>query len=275
LMDTRIVEAAREICLVHEKRPPGKLNLLLMGDTGTGKTRAAITARQPVLIHSMDPEGTRTRELQPFIRNSSVLVEHFENDSWKSPMTFQRWYKRFNDLKSMGFFDHLGTYMIDSITFMVRWIGYDIVRCSPTPTRNRTLAQNDYKTLLWTILDLLGDVLELPCDVIVTGHLGIERDEVTGAMETALLLDGKQSREIPNMFTEKWISRVLRTTAMPEYRFQVINDGKYKASTRIGGGVFEMLEKQDIKALLRKAGLDASDKPNLSTQEGAPKGEKP
>jgi hypothetical protein len=50
-----------------------------------------------------------------------------------------------------------------------------------------------------------------------------------------------------------------------EYTILTRNTGLYKARTRLGrNNLFDTYEKPDIKALLKKAGMDDSDRPLLN-----------
>ena len=101
------------------------------------------------------------------------------------------------------------------------------------------------------------------CHTVITGHIGIDKDEVSGRMETGLLLANRLAGKVPLVFDEKYITKMERE----DHMLQTKNDGVWKAETRMGGELFDLLEKPDIKALLRKAGKDDSDKPSLFEEE--------
>ncbi|MBT7915201.1 hypothetical protein HN588_14990 [Candidatus Bathyarchaeota archaeon] len=117
----------------------------------------------------------------------------------------------------------------------------------------------DYGMVQITALDWLGVLMGYNCHTVVTGHIGIDKDEVSGRMETGLLLANRLAGKVPLVFDEKYITKMERE----DHRLQTKNDGVWKAETRMGGDQFDMLETPDIKALLRKAGKDDSDKPSL------------
>ena len=103
----------------------------------------------------------------------------------------------------------------------------------------------------------------LPCHVIVTGHIGLTRDEVTGGMESGLMLAGKNSEKVPLVFDEKYVTRTITKSSGTTYELLVKNEGRYKAETRIGGIKFNPIEEPNIKALLKKAGKSWEDRPSL------------
>ena len=114
-----------------------------------------------------------------------------------------------------------------------------------------------------TAVDWLGVLMGYPCHVLVTGHIGLLKDEVSGKVETGLLLAGKLSEKVPLVFDEKYVSMVRNSSSGVQHALLTKNDGYYKAETRMGGSKFQQYEETSIRGLLRKAGRDDSDKDKL------------
>lgn len=259
-------------------------NLLLYGDFGTGKTAIARTCKFPVLIHSFDAGGTKTSLLQPYIEDGNILVDDsFEGDRWKDPKAYRAWEREVSYLKQIGMFDHIGTYILDSATRWADCMMYEIIKMRRTGKSNSPFKDSydcqiqDYGVQQITGVDALDDIMSLPCDVIVTGHIGIDKDEVSGALTTGILLAGKFSAKVPLVFDEKYIACVKSggANSKPVHLLQTHTVGIYKAETRIGGDKFDVYEEPDIKKLLRKAGRSVKDKPSfkeiLGTKQDMPK----
>ena len=106
--------------------------------------------------------------------------------------------------------------------------------------------------------------LNLPCNVVVTGHLEATKNEVSGAVSYRFMTTGKAETTIPLEFDDVWVADTKKTSKGVEYQLITARTGAYLATTRIGRGKFETFEKPDIAYLLKKAGRDASNKPLLT-----------
>lgn len=237
------------------------VNVLNMGHEGTGKTESLLTAPRPLLIDSFDPKGTVSPKFKAGIAEGSILVDRYEHDSWKNPETYRRWEQEYNEKYASGIFEHLGTYSIDSLTGLSKILMYFILKDGGRP--GTTPQIQDYGRNMWIILDLFDKLMSLPCNVIVNGHIALVKDEVEGKVMRGLLIAGQLSDRLPPAFSEKWISKIRQTAQGKTFFFQVHGDGRYRAETRIGSGIFEDEEPQDYRALLKKAGYPFEDKPSL------------
>lgn len=253
--------AAREA--YQAKGRTNKANVLLYGDFGTGKTTMIGTAPKPIWLHSFDPGGTTTAALQALIESGDIIVQDFSGDSYKDPKKFREWEREFGQMQRDSLFEHIGTYAVDSVTKWADALMHEIVKKGGMKN-DGIPQQRDYLVQQMTAVDYLEKFCDLPCNVIVTGHIGLEKDEVTGKLETGLLLAGKLSGKVPLVFDEKWLTRTEGKSDV-RYVVQTRNDGYYKAETRMGGGRFEQFEEPNFQELLRKAGREnaAKDKPRL------------
>lgn len=242
-----------------------KINILNIGKPGTGKTRLAISAPKPVLIHSFDKGGTKTAALKPFIADGSIIADTiFEQDDWKNPRAFRIWETKFAYLLKIGFFEAIGTYILDSATTFADSMMYALLRTGGDKRGSRTgelPGLSDYHLQQYTMIDYLNVMMSLPCTVLVNGHITFIQDAVTEKIETGILLAGKASDKVPLVFDEKYISRFYAGG----WKIQTKTDGLYHAETRVGELVFKQFEEPDLKKLLSKAGIKHDDKPSLSS----------
>lgn len=243
----------------HDERQ-NSFNLLLLGESGSGKTFISRTARGPVHIDSFDPGGTKG--LLPEIAEGRVIVDsRYECDDPKSPKAFELWKKTMQARIRMGYFNHLGTYILDSATTWSDAIMNQILKNAGIAGQAPRFT-HDYGPQKIEIRNWLQLMLNLPCDFIMTGHLEAQKDEVTGAVKYRFLTTGKGDVTIPLLFDEIYIALAAQKGMQKvEYKLLTQKNGAYNAATRIGRDKFETFEEPDIKALLKKAGRPHQDKP--------------
>jgi hypothetical protein len=234
-------------------------NLLLIGEKGTGKTKILQTARKPVHVDSFDPGGTLV--LKQEIKKGLIVPDtRWENEDPYKPRVYSEWKKVFDERRQNKYFDSFGTYCVDSSTswaqsIMAFLLG-KVSQAGEAPKWNR-----DYKPQRTLIENHLRQMLELPCDFILTGHIGpvyegkiIDGEEVQVVVGYRFVSTGQGTIIIPLMFSELWVTTTKDTSKGPEYGVLTSRKGLYLASTRIGDGKFDQIEKPDICGLLKKAG---------------------
>jgi hypothetical protein len=226
---------------------------------GTGKTWLLKTCRRPILIHSFDPGGTKT--LRKEIDEGWIIADtRFEKEDPKNPTAIVKWDKEYDELKRSGFFNHMGTYSIDSATTWAQSIMYEILKKDGRP--GGTPYENNWLPQMTVIENAMRDFTTLPCDCILTCHLDVQKDQVRGKVMATPMLTGKLRIRVPALFDEVYVMMAKETSGDVKYSLLTRNDGLFEARSRLGlDGIFSMYEEPDIKALLRKAGLPADDKP--------------
>lgn len=245
-------------------------NALVLGQVGSGKTTLAGTARKPLYVHSFDPGGTkvfknfnaddpRKKPRNMFETGEVIADTRFEGDDSSQPQAYNQWERQFKEMRSKDMFEHIGTYVVDSFTTWVLALKYQILK-----KKGRTegvMQIHDWQVLGNTVKDVINVMTALPCDVILTGHLTTEKDDVSGRIETRLQAIPSLQTELPLMFDEIYCLEANETPRGVERKLITENTGKYIARTRVGsGGIFETREDPNIKNLLEKAGYPTEDK---------------
>jgi hypothetical protein len=236
-------------------------NAVVYGGLGTGKTSLIRTARKPVLIHSFDPGGTKV--LRDEIAAGSILADtRFENEDPRNPTAFKLFDDEYHRLRSGKFFDQLGTYVIDSVTTWGQCAMNAVLK--KAGRAGGTPQQNDWMPQMMMMENAMRDFVSLPCDCILIGHDDVTKDEASGRMFVGLMITGKLSRRVPLLFDEIYCAQTKETSKGIEYQLLTRATGMYQARSRLGkGGELDTYEIPDIKHILKKVGMDASDKPNL------------
>jgi hypothetical protein len=235
-------------------------NLLLLGESGSGKTFLSRTCRAPIHIDSFDSGGTKG--LLPEIREGRIIVDsRFECDDPKNPKAFNEWKIAMDKRIRMGYFNHIGTYILDSATTWSDAIMNQILKAAGIPGDAPRFTK-DYGPQKIEIRNQLQKMLNLPCDFILTGHLEAQKDELIGSVKYKFLTTGKGDVTIPLLFDEIYVALAdQKGMKGVEYKLLTQKNGAYVAATRIGRDKFETFETPDIKAMLKKAGRPCEDKP--------------
>ena len=247
-----------------------RFSALVTGSIGAGKTFLLRTCRLPIHIDSFDPGGTKC--LRDLIDRGDVIADNqWEADDPFSPDKFAKWMKATDVRLHTGYYDHFGTYCLDSAT---TWgdavMSYGLAaagRAGETPRRNQ-----DYMPQKTHMTNYIRKLMSLKCDFILTGHLreneeilsidpktGIERKIVEYRFYTV----GQAVLTIPLLFDEIYVL-IGEGGENPKRKMLIDSQGKYIARSRLkANGKLEAVEQPNIKSLLKKIGISWEDKPKL------------
>jgi hypothetical protein len=249
-----------------------RFSALICGSIGSGKTFLLRTARKPIHIDSFDPGGTKG--LRDLIEAGDVVADtSYEAEDPFNPTAWERWVKRTELRFQIGYFNHFGTYALDSSTkwqdaamnFQLKGAG----RIGGTPQH-----RHDYNPVKITMQNYITKFMNLPCDFIFNGHFredeeiiavdtktGIERKNV----EYRFLTIGQASVTIPLMFDEIYVLQTSPSSEGLKRTLLLESQGKYLARSRLrANGKLDTVEPANIKHLLKKIGMPYEDKPKLS-----------
>ena len=251
-----------------------RFSALVCSGIGSGKTYALSTARKPVHIDSFDPGGTKC--LKPWIDKGEIIVDtEFENEDPFNPTAFALWKKKVDLRFQIGYFDHFGTFAIDSAT---KWMDAAMNaqlslkgRTGEAPQRN-----HDYVPVKIDMQNYISKLMRLSCDFILNGHFKEDTEVLSVDTKTGIekkktqfrfLTIGKAAVTIPLQFDEIYVLETKETSKGYDRYFITEAQGQYIARSRLkSNGKLDVREPADYKALLKKIGLDWQDKPKLELE---------
>jgi hypothetical protein len=235
---------------------------LVYGGSGAGKTRLLSTCRRPIHIDSFDPRGTANVQVKKGIAEGWILADvRYEAEDPFNPTVFALWDREYERRQREKYFDHIGTYCVDSATLWEAAAMNQVLKTAKGGSRAGSQPyEQDYLPAMYMIKNAIKDFLTLPCDIVLTAHENIMQDEATGKMYVTPLFVGKKQNN-PVFFSELYYLQSTRTSAGVKYTMLTQSDGTYRAKTRMGEGIFTANEEPDIKTLLKKAGYEIEDKP--------------
>jgi len=262
----KIKQEAEKIRKMYEEDPRNAtFNGIIHGPIKVGKTSLLKTCPKPVLVHSFDPGGTDV--LKDMITTGEILADtQFESENPFKPKACRLWEDSFNYLYQKNFFNHIGTFVIDSMTTWAQVIMYEVIRRAALKKKDRNPGEapreQDWLPQMAFIENYMRKFLSLPCNCILLGHSDQPKDREGNATgDLGIMITGKLRERVPALFSEIYYLRMKdfktetrELLVKPVYGIQV--------GTRLGnGGKLDKIEEPDIKKIMKKVGLDASDKP--------------
>lgn len=243
-------------------RPPSaqkKTNIIIIGSYRTGKTRCAIeTSPTPVLAHSFDPTGFDTvRHLHD--GKNYILDTQFESDNPHEPTTFRKWDEVYHQMKKDGVFNHIGTFVLDSLTTWCDAAMNVVLDRAGRPGQapvSTDWKKNDWSDQKTIVFNSIQDILSLPCNVIMTAHPTTYQDKVTGATHSAPMLTGNLKDKVPLLFSFIFYALTRQDSTGIKYELLTQPDGQYKAGARLPSGKsLDKYEEPNITNILRNVGV--------------------
>jgi hypothetical protein len=242
-------------------------NALFTGEMGTGKTFILRTARLPVWIDSFDPGGSVC--LEDEINQGKIIADtQYESDDPYKPSAFKKWKKNFDERYKSDFFNHIGTYCIDSSTSFSQAVmdwqlhGGDKVDLQKSRAGEAPKFTKDYTPQKIEMQNRLRRILSLPCDFILTAHLRTIEKKIGTKKDGEDLIDtkyrymavGQAAAFIPTLFNEVYVFQAVERPHRVERRLLLDSTGEYLARSRMKkDGLLDQYEETDIKKLLKKS----------------------
>lgn len=200
---------------LSEMKTEGAFKGLFMGDSGQGKTCAAVTFPGPIELLDFDMKADSAAA---FLRSKGMLsqLDQINVEQFPTSLGGVDPFAELNKLIRTKYVPQqktgkmeFATLIVDSITTFSAAALQHIVKTNPGIKRNPSAqgvqpGLQDYGILKREFQKLIPGLLTLPCNVIMLAHIATEKDEATGAMMRHTMMDGGFAKELPIYFKEVW-----------------------------------------------------------------------
>lgn len=212
-----------------------KHKILMLGDTGSGKTTQFLTLPGKKYMHIFDPNSLLSLrgydvdydEYMPATIGmaASSLKKGVTGDksTANTSDSYKRFEQEFNDRMQGGFFDQYD------------WVGFDGATTLLDLIMDRVLTingrfgtwpnQDDYGPVMIAFTNICRNMTALGKAVYMTGHLETKQDQVTNKIQTRPMMTGRLVHKIPLLFSDIFTTdTTLDDKGKPAYRIQTVPD---------------------------------------------------
>lgn len=228
------------------------IKTLIYGDSGAGKTVAATSFPGPIFVHDFDgkvvsaanfwrthnPEKLNQIEFETY--NAIVGKDKWETIQ-KQYATFNGWLVQMQALVREGKPFPFKTVVLDSITTWSDLLLKEIMRQTKDKIKGPIQGLDDipgmqtYSVNTVHFKAQLNQLLSLPCNVVVTAHIEIDKDELTGRIERRPKATGKLATYLPIVFGEVYRQYVKIDGNNRRYLWQTQTDNEFNCRSQIPG----------------------------------------
>jgi len=264
---------ASTITQFKEDRTRRGFNALILGEPGDGKTWGLRYAPKPVWIDVFDPDGAESLSDVIGMEKGIFADTRWQDDDYKNPRVFLQWNEEIKrrmkrDENGKNWFDHIGTYVIDSSTMWLEYIAYHVMKQAGIPGGDpQELSKSDSYKRGWgpikkNIKKGISDIIGQNCNFILTGHLKPVKNREGEITKYEYRTVGDLQQFIPAQFMEIWIVEGKKTAKGFTSEAILTSAGVKKARSRLAtGGKLNTKEPYHIGDILKKAGFPTNEKP--------------
>lgn len=228
------------MAMMSEMKLEGNLKILLYGNSGSGKTCFAAGLPYPILYLDFDgkADSAALYHKADTARLQNIDVRNLSQNFSSNPIAelMQIINKELIPQEKSGEMK-FKTLVLDSITtFSSQTLKY-IVDSNPGIKRVETKqgmqpGMQDFGILKREFAKLIPNLIALPCNIIMLGHISTEKDEISGEIIRGPAMDGSFARDLPIYFKEVWRSYVDDKSV---HWAQTKSDSKYSCRSQIPG----------------------------------------
>jgi hypothetical protein len=192
--------------------------ILLLGDTGSGKTTQLLTLPGRKFAYLFDPNAILSLqghdiEYEEFLPDKlNLSVKSLSKDKGGDKTTnyvndmYVQWEKDFKEKLTGGFFDNFDVIAMDSATTFL-----DLIMDRMLTINGRAGAwpqQDDFGPQMQTFTNVCRQLMALNKIILMTGHLEAKKDELVGRIFRQPMMTGRLRTKIPLLFSDIFVCEV-------------------------------------------------------------------
>ena len=195
---------------------------LMLGSTGTGKTAQILTLPGKKFVYLFDPNALLTLrgydidyeeflptgvslDLQSLKKGKDGAAAAGDNVTGKrGSEVYMRWEQDFEEKKKSGFFDQYDVLGIDSCTTLLDLIMDRMLTINGRP--GTFPQQDDWGPQMVAFTNIMRELTGLGKMIYLTGHLKMDKDELTQRVFRAPLFTGQLREKIPLLFSDIFVT---------------------------------------------------------------------
>lgn len=188
--------------------------ILLLGDTGSGKTTQLLTLPGRKFAYLFDPNAIMSLrghdvEYEEFLPDrlnlsvKSLTKGKGDNTTNLQSQIYQEWEKDFDSRVRDGFFDDFDAIWFDSATTFLDLIMDRVLTINGRP--GSWPQQDDYGPQMISFINVCRTLTSLNKTIGMTGHMEIKKDELQQRIFRQPMLTGRLRTKIPLLFTDVFV----------------------------------------------------------------------
>lgn len=243
---------------LSDLNPNENLKLLVYGESGAGKTVFATSFPGPILVHDFDGKVASAAgywgKYNPEQVSQIDYISYAEGNTQERYERFRLWFNDHQKLAKDGKFPYK-TIVLDSLTTWSELLMKEILRQTVNKIKGPIAGRDDIPGMQHYGLnsvffkEQLGNFLKFPCNVVVTAHIDITKDETTGEILRRPLVSGKLASYLPIIFGEVYRAYVDQKENKSVHLAQTKSDSKYNCRSQLPGlpAIVELTYKSLVK----------------------------
>lgn len=185
--------------------------ILLLGDTGSGKTTQILTLPRPTFAYLFDANAILSLrgqdiDYEEFLPDRlNLSIRSLKKDVGDKNSTFKNelyveWENDFNERLKDGTFDKYQSICLDSATTFLDLIMDRVLTINGRA--GQWPQQDDYGPQMLAFTNVVRTLTSLNKTILVTGHLEVKQDNLTQRVFRKPMMTGRLSTKIPLLFSD-------------------------------------------------------------------------